>query len=456
MCNTSVPANVPGETIASPHSVATRCGPEDSNPGSAYVPEPVMIPIGMAGQHKLRRMDPAPITAEEIPEFRDAVGSAFHNDTSEHHLERMRKTLEPERTLVLRDNGRIVAGTGIYTRRLSVPGGDVPVAGVTQVGVRPTHRRRGMLTALMRRQLDDVHDAGDEAVAALWASESVIYGRFGYGLATLAADLVVTTRDARLRTLPEPADVQLMPAPEGVDLMRPIHDAARAERPGMLDREGPWWDFRIDDPESDRDGAQALRAAVIEGSAYALYAGKLKFEEGQVAGDARVREVVATTPEGYAAIWNFLLELDLVRRVVYELAPADDPLPHMVTEARAVRVTMVGEALWVRLVDLPRALRERTYGQPFEVVFEVADEFCPWNAGRWALRWDGETATCAPTALPAAIELGVAELGAAYLGGTTLDELARARRLRELRTGALAATSRAFRGDRAPWCPEIF
>src|SRR3954452_16209501 len=278
-----------------------------------------MIAIGMPEQHKLRRVEPAPITAEEIPEFRDAVGSAFHDDTSEHDLERMGKTIEPERTLVLRDDGRIVAATGIYTRRISVPGGEVPVAGVTQVGVRPTHRRRGMLTTLMKRQLSDVHDAGDEAIAALWASESVIYGRFGYGLATSTADLAVSTRDARFRAPPPPADVQLMLAPDAVELMRPIHDAARAQRPGMIDREGPWWEFRINDPESDREGAQALRAAVIEGSAYALYAGKLKFEEGQAAGEAIVREVVATTPEAHAQIWSYLVGLDLVRRVMYEL-----------------------------------------------------------------------------------------------------------------------------------------
>ena len=400
-------------------------------------------------------MEPAPITAEEIPEFRDAVGSAFHNDTSEHHLERMRKTLEPERTLVLRDDGRIVAATGIYTRRISVPGGEVPLAGVTQVGVRPTHRRRGLLTTLMRRQLEDVREAGDEAIAALWASESVIYGRFGYGMATLTAEMDVSTPDAQFRTPPERPDVQLMVAADAVELMRPIHDAARAACPGMLDREGSWWDFRIDDPESDRGGAQALRAAVIEGSAYALYAGQLKFEEGRAAGEAGVREVVSTSPESHAAIWSYLLELDLVRRVVYELAPADDPLPHMLTEARAVQLR-VGDALWVRVVDVPRALRERAYAMPFETVFEVSDDFCPWNAGRWALRWDGETATCAPTALPAAIELTVAELGAIYLGGTTLDELARAGRVNELRSGALVAASRAFRGDRAPWCPEIF
>jgi predicted acetyltransferase len=413
-----------------------------------------MIPIDMARELKLPGVEPAPITADEIADFRDAVGAAFHNDTSERHLERMRAILEPARTLVLRDGERIVAGTAIYTRRISVPGGEVPVAGITQVGVRPTHRRRGMLTALMRRQLADVHQAGDEAIAALWASESVIYGRFGYGLATLTTDLVVATRDARLRTAPQ-ADVELVLAPEAVDRMRPIHDAARAQRPGMIDRDGPWWDFRIDDPEEDRDGAQALRAVVVD-DGYALYAAKLKFDDTVAAGEANVREVVATTPEAYAAIWSFLLGLDLTRKIVYELAPADDPLQHMLTEARAATYKWVGDALWVRLVDLPRALRERAYAQPFEVVFEVTDEVCPWNAGRWALRWDGSTAACAPTALPAGIELSVAELGAIYLGGTTLETLARAGRVRELRSGVLAAASRAFRADVEPWCPEIF
>jgi predicted acetyltransferase len=194
---------------------------------------------------------------------------------------------------------------------------------------------------------------------------------------------------------------------------------------------------------------------VIEGSAYALYAAKTDFEDGRAAGKARVRELVATDPESHKAIWSFVLGLDLVRRADYELAPADEPLPHMLTESRAAQVTL-GDGLWVRLVDLPRALRERAYAQPFEAVFEVTDDVCPWNAGRWALRWDGETATCGQTALPASVELGVAELGAVFLGGSTLLDLARAGRVKELRRGAVTSVSRAFRADRAPWCPEIF
>ena len=236
--------------------------------------------------------------------------------------------------------------------------------------------------------------------------------------------------------------------------MRAVHEALRPQVPGMLDRDGPWWEDRLRDHESDREGAQALRAAVTE-DAYALYAAKLDFEYDRPAGQVLVREVLATTAEARTAIWGFLLGLDLMTRLRWELAPSDHPLPHMVASAQDA-TTRTADALWVRLVDLPRALAARSYREPFEVVLEVADEVCPWNAGRWALRWDGSTATCARTAIPAGLELGAADLGAAYLGGTTLDQLARAGRVTELRGGALAAASRAFQGERAPWCPEIF
>jgi predicted acetyltransferase len=408
-----------------------------------------MIPIGMAGQHKVDT-----ITADDIPAFVASVEAAFHDDPSPGDVDRITKRLEVDRTLAIRDGGRIVAGASIYSRRMTVPGGEVPIAGVTQVGVAPTHRRRGMLTAMMRRQLDDVHAACTEAVAALWAAEAAIYGRFGYGLASLSGEIRLDNRDVRLRA-PATLRPRLTTPSDAVDGMRAIYEAVRPTRPGMLDREGPWWDSRLYDPESEREGASALRAAVIDDHAYALYAVKTQFEENRFSAEVQVRELMAATGEGYAAIWDFLLTLDLTRRLHYLFGASDDPIMHLVTEAQATPVRL-HEALWVRLVDLPRALRERTYGEPFEVVFEVEDEFCPWNRGRWALRWDGETATCGETALAPGLQLTAAELGAAYLGGTTLAALARAGRVSEQRAGALAATSRSFRGEVAPWCPEIF
>jgi predicted acetyltransferase len=178
-------------------------------------------------------------------------------------------------------------------------------------------------------------------------------------------------------------------------------------------------------------------------------------EHGRPSGEVRLRELLSTTPEGHAAIWDFLLALDLPRRVTWPMAPVDEPLRHMIGEARAVR-TEVSDGLWLRIVDLPRALSERRYGEPFEVVMEVSDGVCPWNQGRWALRWDGSAATCARTSLPAALEIDIADLGAAYLGGPTLGLLVRAGRIKEVRPGAVTTVSRSFWSDRAPWCPEIF
>jgi predicted acetyltransferase len=397
-------------------------------------------------------VDPSPIHPGELGELLLNVDSAFHRTVSpDGRLERMAKILEPARTLVIRDHGRIVASTGIYSRNLTVPGAVVPVAGVTQVGVQPSHRRRGMLTALMHRQLLDVHEGGREAIAALWASEAAIYSRFGYGVAAWVGNLDITSRDVLLR-VPTDLQVELHEPAEAIPAMRAVHDAVRPDWPGMLDRGEPWWERAIR-PDDDAEGP--MRAAVSEGVAYAVYHVKPGFEDGRPSAEVRVRELVATSPAGHAAIWRFLLELDLTRRLVWGMAPVDDPLPHMIGEARAVRTT-VSDGIWLRIVDLPRALSERTYGEPFEVVMELADEVCPWNGGRWALRWDGSAATCGRTSLPATVALGVADLGAAYLGGAPREVLARAGRVDELRAGALAPVSRSFAGTRAPWCPEIF
>ncbi len=398
-------------------------------------------------------MEPAPVTQDELREFASSIWAAFHEDMRDADAVRWERVLEPERTLAIRDRGRIVAGAGVFTRRLAVPGGVVPAGGVTLVGVRPTHRRRGLMSSLMRRQLNDIHDGGREAVAILWASEPVIYGRFGYGLGTHAADTRVATASARLRSSPD-AQVDLLSPAEALPAIRQVHEAVWPTIPGMIDRDGPWWDDRIEDPEEHRDGNTPLRAAVTK-DAYALYAVKRQWNDDGPDSEVVVLEALAATREGEAAIWNYLMGLDLTRRVSWELAPSDHPLMHMVANAQHVKMTL-GYGLWVRLVDVPRALAQRTYGEPFDVVLEVADDVLPWNAGRWALRWDGTTATCAATATPPGLALSSTELGAAYLGGTRLETLARAGRVRELRSGALAAASRAFAGDRAPWCPEVF
>jgi predicted acetyltransferase len=393
-------------------------------------------------------MELRPPTPAEMDEYSRAALRAFHRELSDDDRTRYRRVDEPERSLAWFDDGRIVATTGAFTRTITVPGGAVPCAGVTAVAVVPTHRRRGLLTAMMRRQLDDLRRRGDP-VAALWASEGRIYGRFGYGIAARAVTLLARRPEARVALAPsDGAPLRAGPAGEHTAAMRAVYEHVRPQRPGLLDRPGPWWDDRLHDPESDRHGAQPLQAAIVE-DGYALYAVRPGEEaDSGPAGEVVVREVVAATPAAHARLWAFLLDQDLTRTISWEIAPADEPLWLALTDPTAVRL-IVHDGLWLRLVDVGAALAGRRYAGDHDVVIEVADGFCQWNAGRYRL--SGERTDAA-----ADVALDVAALASAYLGGTTFHELAAAGRARELTPGAVARAAAAFRADVAPWCPETF
>jgi predicted acetyltransferase len=397
-------------------------------------------------------MELRPASREEFDDFSRAAMAAFHRELTDDQRERYARIDEPERSLAWFDDGRIVATTGAFTRRLTVPGGAaVPCAAVTAVAVLPTHRRRGLLTAMMRRQLDDLRERGDP-LAVLWASEGTIYGRFGYGIGARAAALTARRPAARLAAPPAPGEpLRAGPAGEHVEAMRAVYERVRPQRPGLLDRPGPWWGDRLDDPERERGGAQPLQA-VVTGDGYALYAVRPDddADEGP-AGEVRVRELVAATPEAHARVWAFLLDQDLTSKITWDLAPVDEPLWLRLTDPRAVRITLA-DSVWVRLVDVQAALEARSYAADPGAVIEVADGFCDWNAGRYRLSGEG----CERTDAAADLALDVADLGAAYLGGTTLHALAAAGRVRELTPGAVTRASAALRGDVEPWCADSF
>jgi predicted acetyltransferase len=407
-------------------------------------------------------MELRPIDTRELTAFAQTAEAAFHEPAPPDYVERLAEILDPERTLAVFDDGRPVATTAIYSRELAIPGASVPAACVSQVGVLPTHRRRGLLTQLMRRQLDDVRADGREALAILWASEPAIYGRFGYGIAARSATVKLRTAGARIKPgMPAPEGRILLTGPdEAIDRIAPFYDDLRRRRPGHLDRDAAWWRKRVHDSERRDEGAGPLRAAIHERpdgtvGGYVLYAVKKGADLDGPDGEVAVRELVTGGAAATAAVWSYLLGLDLTRRVTWDLAPADEPLA-WILEGPQRPVVSVYENLWVRIVDVGAALSARRYLAPLDVVFEVDDAFCPWNAGRWRLRAGDGPARCARTDDAAHIRLAAAELGAAYLGGPTFATLADAGRVEELRPGALEAASAAFREPREPWCPEIF
>nr|WSX20563.1 GNAT family N-acetyltransferase [Streptomyces tubercidicus] len=372
-----------------------------------------------------------------------------------------REVTETDRMFGVWDGADCVATAGALSFGLSVPGGaEVPAAGVTMVTVQPTHRRRGLLRAMMRHQLADVRERG-EPLAVLTASEPVIYGRFGYGPAALDMQLTVDTLRLAAPELPGVDGVRLRLVDPSAALPECERVYARLVpgRPGMLARRPGWARLAVLDTPGERDGAGVLQCAVAEVDGevrgYVRYAVKVVWEDAGPSGVVRVRDIEALDPVVYAALWRYLFGIDLTSSVTVSSRPVDDALPHLVGDLRRC-LPVLRESLFVRPVEVGGALAARTYRTPVDVVLEVADPFCPWNAGRWRLTGDGTGAVCARTTDPAELTLSVRELGSAYLGGVALTSLAAAGRVRELRPGALAAASVAFGSDVAPWLPHGF
>lgn len=368
---------------------------------------------------------------------------------------------EYDRFLGIWDGDQCVGTSGAFSFRVTVPGGtSVPAAGITMVTVAATHRRRGLLRSMMRRQLDDIRSWG-EPLAVLTASEPVIYGRFGYGIATHQYNVEIDTTRVRLSVPPGTDDVRLRyAAPADVlDACEAVYARLVPGRPGRLARRPGWERVALLDPKGDRDGASPLQCVIAERDhevvGYARYRIKRGGDHRGAAFTVVLDELEALDPATHAALWRFLFEIDLTSTLVARGRPVDEAWQYMVSDIRRCAVRM-RDALHVRLVDVGAALEARTYQAPVDVVFEVEDAFCPWNEGRWRLTGDTKGATCVRTSDAADLALSVRELGAAYLGGVSLASIAAAGRVRELRQGALAEASVGFSSAVAPWLPHGF
>jgi predicted acetyltransferase len=404
-----------------------------------------------------------PVTVDEWRDFAHSMSRVFGDEPRGPFFETPSPVAELDRSLGLWDRGRVVATSGIYSLEMTVPGATVPCAGITWVTVAATHRRRGVLTAIMRRQLDEVHDQQREPVAGLWAAESAIYGRFGYAPATYRGAL--TGRSERL-SLRRDVDygtgrVDLVGLDEYRSAAVGLHDRLRRTIPGNLARDDRWWDRALRDDAEDRHGATArqyLLHTADDGTVtgYAAYRVKSGWTDtSEPDGTLTVEDARALNPQAYAALWRYLLSVDLIRTVKAPMLSADDPVKHLLHDSRALHSTPV-DALWLRLVDVDRALSARRYPALIDLVFEVRDDFCPWNTGRWRLWGHPSGASCQPTDRDPDLVIGIEALSAAYLGGVPLATLQAAGRVTEVSPGAVAQATTAFRWPVTPWCPDEF
>jgi len=401
-----------------------------------------------------------PFAADEFDAAFACLSEGFGEDITDVEGDRM--VFEPERTLGLWDGDRVVATSGIYTRDMTIPGAVVPFAAVTLVSVAGTHRRQGVLTAMMARQLREVHERGTEPIAALYASEGTIYGRFGYGLASYKGRLKGQTHRMRLRPDVDTGTGRVYPVEEKDfrSAAIPLYETIRPTTPGLLSRKDRWWDSLLADPEKQREGRTARRYllhAEADGtvSGFALYRRKADWSDTGPDGTVFVIELHATSTTARAALWQYVMSMDLARHVSAPGAGRDDPLRHMLTDPRAVAMSQE-DGLWVRLVDVGTALSARRYPATIDLILDVEDSFCPWNAGRWRLTGGPSYGRCVRVDGYPDLALSAETLGAVFLGDTSLGTLAAAGRVRELTPGALAAATTAFGWPVPTYTPEGF
>ena len=407
---------------------------------------------------ELRAIEPA-----ELAELGRVFGMVFGEPWPKGWVEHLRPVFEFDRSLCGFDGGAMVATIATYSFQLTVPGGgQVPTAGLTLGSVLPTYRRRGILRAMVARHFEDVLARG-EAISVLLASESLLYERFGYGMATRQAQLVIDRRHAALRPSPEdPGRMRMLGAEEAARVLPGVFERVRRTWPGQVGRSPAWWEMWLGDPpwlrgDWERPILVVHEPAGGEPDGYAAYRQRPLWTGGLPDGRIRVDELLAESPEAAVGLWRHCLDLDLTVTVELRNRPLDEPLHWLLVDPRRLRTTEVADFLWLRLLGLPAALAARRYAAPGRLVLEVADALVPANQGRFLLEGGPDGAACRPAGQAEPdLRLDVADLGAAYLGGVQFANLARAGRVAEARSGGLARADAMFATDRAPWCSTEF
>ena len=396
-------------------------------------------------------IDIRPIASDEYETFIRATTRAFGDHASDEIVQRFASRAASGRCVAAFEGGDIVGGVASEPGEIGVEGARLPSASVVAVTVQPTHTRRGILTRLKRCQMRDLHDRG-EPIAALWTSESPIYGRFGYGIATLDERWRIQRRDEAIPRRRESAGaVRFVDPGQAAAVFPETFRRAVEGRPGAIERPKMKWDWMLADPEIERGGGSALFHVVYESGdsvdGYASY---------RVAGSTlRVVELMAVGDDAHRALWEYLLGVDLVSVVEIGRRPLDDPLPWMLGDLRSLD-RQLQEGLWVRLVDVGRALAERRYARNGRLVLDVRDRFCPWNEGTHELDAGPEGARVRRSTAEPDLLISAADLASVYLGAVAVPTLVQAGRVEERTPGSARQAAAMFATRLAPWCPYYF
>ena len=379
--------------------------------------------------------------------FLRTMALGFGRAMSDEEMPIAARPLRAARSLAAFDGDEIVGTAVVYPMEMNIPEGrSAPTAVVANVTVLPTHRRRGILTRMMDTHLREAHSSGD-VFAMLGASESIIYGRFGYGIASLIEAWSIDRRHTQLAYAPEsPGRLRFIDKDDAMELLPSVAIRVCTDRPAFVPLHSDHWSEILADFEHERRDGSAFNFVVYEEGGqidgYVIY--RLR---GDTVG---VVDLMAGSDGAHAALWRFCFGIDLRTTIECDDRPVDDPLPWMLADPRRLQRTL-RDGMWLRLLDVQRALEARTYAREGRIVLEVRDEFCPWNEGRYELEGGAEGANCKPSTAEPDIILSAADLAAAYLDGVSFSTLEHASRAEVASPEAVQLADAMFRTRRKPW-----
>lgn len=402
-----------------------------------------------------------PVTEDEYPSFARAVVEGFSEDLADDDFaDHLKTLLPPERTIAAFQGSEIVGTIAGYDLELTIPGGCLAMEGTTVVTVFPTHRRMGLMQEMMGLHLDGAAKNG-VALAGLWASDSAIYGRYGYGAATYAETVTMNSRDVMFREDVAIGRVRRVSVEEATGVLPPIFDAVLARTPGMLARTSDSWKVEVlHDATWRRRGRTSLRVVVHEGAdgpdGYAIYRQKSgERGDGHANGTVHVSEVITATDQAHASLWSYLTRVDGCPNVRWWNFALEDPLPMKLKEPRKLTREKRFDALWILILDVVAALEARTYGYEDSLRFTVANAFRKDVEGSYEIVIERGIGSCIRVEGDTEIEIDLDVLGALYLGGGDAHAYAAAGRIRA-DTGAVGRLHALFHTARVPWCNQVF
>lgn len=392
------------------------------------------------------------ITEEEFSAWERSAARGFGEQTTEARRLHIRATTELERTIAAFNNLEIVGTSSVHSLELMIPGSSVPLAYLDWISVLPTHRRMGILTNMMRHTFADLHDQG-EAISGLTSTESSIYERFGYGISSWVESYTIKREHSELyKDFRGSGQTQFVEPSEVKSIWPKIYDLIRLSRVGMFRYTPQWWNAFISDPEHWRQGGSQMFHVVYHGK---------EGPEGLASYRIRnKREVVVvlllgTTLESQGALWQYCFGIDLMTSTFAPGRPVDDPLIWLLRNSRMLNRS-VRDKLWIRLIDVPKAIATRSYASECDVTIQVNDPFCRWNQGCYQIQTSFDGAICKPSRRLPDVILSASDLASIYLGGTKFVTLQRAGRIVELRSESIKKLDQAFAIEQAPWTFEMF